>query len=321
MVPRPTLLNPVSIPLSPGVRAVRLRGADGVAALRRLLETGVDLPLGFRMDLAVGAVENLRVLHVVSTPFAARWPGPSASDGASVFVLPMEGILTLESASRLVEVDEGGIALSADSPAVLRARRPVRFLVLCTDAPASERARRIEPARTLPESPLIASARTVLRAFLTDLDIEHPVQTEYLQGTVLRLARILGAEREEEDVERLGLHDMVDAAFHVIRADYSDPLLDPGTVARRCRVSLRTLQRAVADERGTTLREMISAVRTENALRLVATAEAAGLPLSDIARRSGFSSPERLRRAITTETGLSPSEYRRRLRLEERAAG
>ncbi|MWV48825.1 helix-turn-helix domain-containing protein [Rathayibacter sp. VKM Ac-2803] len=321
MVPRPSLLNPLSVPLSPGVRSVRLRGSDGVAALRRTLEIAVDLPAGFRMDLALASVENLRVVHVVSTAFAACWPGPSASDGASAFVLPMEGTLILESAEGVVTVTDGGIALSADSPAIIRAGRVVRFLVLCLDAPASERSRRVEPARTLPESALTASARTVLRAFLADLDIGHPVQSEYLQGTVLRLARILGAEREEEDTERLGLHDMVDAAIQVIRTDYSDPLLDPGTVARRCRVSLRTLQRAVADERGTMLRELISTVRTENALRLVGTAEAAGLPLSDIARRSGFSSPERLRRAITTETGLSPSEYRRRLRLEDRVAG
>ncbi|KQQ03537.1 hypothetical protein ASF42_08520 [Rathayibacter sp. Leaf294] len=315
------MINPLSVPLGPGGRAVRLRGGDGVAALRRTLEVGVDLPARFRMDLAIGAVERLRVLHVVSTSFAARWPAPSASDDASAFVLPVEGTLGMESAGGHVAVDDGALVLSADSPAILRAHRAVRFLVLCTDGSASDRSRRVEPARTLPESPLTASARTMLRAFLTDLDVDHAVQAEYLQGTVLRLARILGAEREEEETERLGLHDMVDAAIQVIRTDYSDPLLDPGTVARRCRVSLRTLQRAVADERGTTLRELISAIRTENALRLVGTAEAAGLPLSDIARRSGFSSPERLRRAITTETGLSPSEYRRRLRLEERVAG
>ncbi|SMH43846.1 AraC-type DNA-binding protein [Rathayibacter oskolensis] len=321
MVPRPSLLNPLSVPLGPGVRSVRLRGAEGLSALRRSVEIAVDPPAGFRMDLAVGAVTGVRVLHIVATPFAARWPGPSTADGAAAFVLPMEGSLVLESAAGTLAVDRGGLSLSSGDPVILRTHRPSRFLVLCLDATASDRTRRAERARTLPESAMTTAARTVLRAFLTDLDIQHPVQAEYLQGTVQRLGRLLGSERDEEGAERLGLNDMVDAAIQVIRADFSDPALDPGTVARRCRVSLRTLQRAVADERGTTLRELISAVRTENALRLVGTAEASGLPLSDIARRSGFSSPERLRRAITTQTGLSPSEYRRRLRDDERAAG
>lgn len=321
MVPRPTLLNPLSIPLSVGSRAVRLRGAEGLAALRRTADVAVDPPSGFRMDLAISAVERVRVLHIVSTPFAARWPAPSTADGSTVFVLPMEGSLVLDSSEGSVAVSEGALSLSPDEPVLVRAGRPVRFLVLCTDAVATERGRRPETSRLLPASPVTTTARTVLRAFLSDLDVDHAVQSEYLQGTVLRLARLLGAERVDDSAERLGMHDMVDAAVQVIRADYTDPALDPGTVARRCRVSLRTLQRAVADERGTTLRELISAVRTENALRLVGTPEASGLPLSDIARRSGFSSPERLRRAITTETGLSPSEYRRRLRDEERAAG
>lgn len=321
VVPRPTLLNPLSVPLGLGSRTVRLRGAEGLAALRRTVDVAVDPPSGFRMDLAISAVERVRVLHLVSTPFAVRWPAPSSSEGSSVFVLPMEGGLVLDSPAGSIGVSEGALALSPDESVVVRSSRPVRFLVLCTDSAAGERGRRPEPSRLLPASPVTTTARTMLRAFLADLDVDHAVQSEYLQGTVLRLARLLGAERVDEAGDRLGLHDMVDAAVQVIRADYTDPTLDPGTVARRCRVSLRTLQRAVADEQGTTLRDLISSVRTENALRLVGTPEASGLPLSDIARRSGFSSPERLRRAITTETGLSPSEYRRRIRTEERAAG
>lgn len=319
--PRPTLLNPLSLPLGTGTRAVRLRGAEGIAALRRTADVSVDQPLGFRMDLAIAGLERLRVLHIVSTPFSSHWPGATTADGSTVFVLPMEGSLAMDSSAGSVTVSEGGLALSADDPVLVRATRPVRFLLLCVDAASVDRGRRTESSRLIPASPVTTTARTVLRALLADLDVDHAVQAEYLQGTVLRLGRLLGAERGEEGAERLGLHDMVDAAVQVIQADFTDPALDPGTVARRCRVSLRTLQRAVADERGTTLRELISAVRTENALRLVGTPESAALPLSDIARRSGFSSPERLRRAIATETGLSPSEYRRRLRDEERAAG
>ena len=320
MTARPTHLNPLCVPLSAGARVVRLRGSEGLGALRRTVDVSVPTAAGFRMDLAIAATERVRVLHVVASCLAVRWPGSSAVDGSSVFVLPMEGSLTVDGSSGSLEVAEGGLALSSEDPVVIRASRPVRFLVLCADNSAAER-RRTEPVRLVPATSMTTTARTVLRAFLAELDPEHAVQAEYLEGTVLRLARLLGSEREEGSRERLGLHDMVEAALQVIQADFSDPTLDPGTVARRCRVSLRTLQRAVADERGSTLRKLISDIRTENALRLVGTPESGALPLSDIARRSGFSSPERLRRAIATETGLSPSEYRRRLHGEDLAAG
>ncbi|QHC57666.1 AraC family transcriptional regulator [Rathayibacter sp. VKM Ac-2760] len=299
---------------------MRLRGAEGVTALRRSADVSVSTSLGFRMDLAVAATERVRVLQVVTSPFAVRWPGPNTPEGATVFVLPMEGVLDVDTPDGSLSVDDGVLALSTDTSVVLRSFQPVRFLLLCAESAVPER-RRTEPVRLLPASSMTATARTVLRAFLAELDADHPVQSEYLEGTVLRLARLLGSEREEGSRERLGLHEMVEAALQVIQADYSDPALDPGTVARRCRVSLRTLQRAVADERGSTLRKLISDVRTENALRLVGVPDASVLPLSDIARRSGFSSPERLRRAIATETGLSPSEYRRRLIGEDLAVG
>jgi AraC-like DNA-binding protein len=320
VIPRPSHLNPLCVPLSAGARAVRLRGSAGASALRRTVDVSVPTSAGFRMDLAIAATERVRVIHVVSTAFAVRWPGTSAVDGSSVFLLPMDGVLAVDTTSGLLEVEEGGLALSTEDPVVIRTSRPARFLVLCADNGVSER-RRTDPVRLVPATSTTATARTMLRAFLAELDPENPVQAEYLEGTVLRLARLLGSEREEGSRERLGLHDMVEAALQVIQADYSDPTLDPSTVARRCRVSLRTLQRAVADERGSTLRRLISDVRTENALRLVGTPESSILPLSDIARRSGFSSPERLRRAIATETGLSPSEYRRRLNGEDLAAG
>jgi AraC-like DNA-binding protein len=321
VVPRPVLQNPASIPLSAGARTVRLRGVDGFAALSRSVDVDVERAPAFRMDLAVAAVDGVRVLHAVTTALVVRWPSDRVVEPSTVFVLPMEGELLVESPAGAVAVSEGVLVLSSDLPVVVTAARPVRFLLLRLPLPVSERPRRPEPPRHVPASSVTVTARTVLRAFLADLDIEHAVQAEYLKDAVQRLARVLGSERADAPVERMGLHDMVEAAEQVIRADHTDPTLDPGAVARRCRVSLRTLQRAVADERGTTLRDLLSSVRTESALRIVAGPDGAELPLSDVAKRSGFSSPERLRRAIATETGLSPSEYRRRLRDQERAVG
>lgn len=312
MVPRTTLLNPVSVPMSPGLRSVRLRGMDGLAAARRTVDIRVDKQLDFRMDLLVGAVDRVRVLHVVSTAFAVRWPNVGSSPASSVFLLPMEGTLRIETEAGCTAVTDGGLALSAEEPVAIRTSRPARFLVLCIDAVEGDRMHRLDGANRLPPSPVITTARTVLRAFLADLDVEHPMQADYLQGTVLRLGRLLGAVREEHSVSGLGMHDMVEAAVQVILADYADPHLDPATVAFRCQVSLRSLQRAMAQERRTTLRDLIMSIRTRNALRLVAAAASEEVPLAEIASSTGFTSADRLRRAIAAETGVSPAEYRRR---------
>ncbi|AZZ56989.1 hypothetical protein C5E08_14470 [Rathayibacter iranicus] len=304
--------------MSPGLRSVRLRGMDGLAAVRRTVDIRVEKPLDFRMDLLVGAVDRVRVLHVVSTAFAVRWPDAGLSTASSAFLLPMEGTLGLETEAGFTTVTDGGLALSAEERIMIQTSRPARFLTLCIDAVEGDRMHRLDGANRLPPSPVTTTARTVLRAFLADLDVEHPVQSEYLQGTVLRLGRLLSAVREEDSVS-LGVHDMVEAAVQVILADYADPHLDPATVAFRCQVSLRSLQRAMAQERQTTLRDFIVSIRTKNALRLVAAASDE-VPLADIASSTGFTSPDRLRRAIAAETGLSPTEYRRRRQLGGREA-
>lgn len=321
MVPRSTHLNPVCIPLGTGLRSVRLRGNDGLGALSRTHDISVGLPPGFRMDLVIGSVEHLRVSQVAASPFISHWPGKNLVEGTAAFLLPLEGALTLESARGRDTVAEGGLILSEADPAVVSAERPSRFLVLVVGGIGVDQESRFEVSRSLPPSSMTATARTVLRAFLADLDVHHRVQTEYLQTTVMSLFRLLVAEREDDDVDRLCMRDMVDAAVQVVLADFADSALDPGGVARRCRVSLRSLQRAMAEERHTTLRELIASVRTQNALRLVGAPGGAELALNDIARKTGFSSTERLRRAIAAATGLSPTEYRRHLNADERAVG
>ena len=70
VVPRPVLQNPASIPIGAGARTVRLRGADGVAALRRAADIDVDLPLAFRMDLALAGVDGVRAIRQAGQPAA-----------------------------------------------------------------------------------------------------------------------------------------------------------------------------------------------------------------------------------------------------------
>lgn len=90
-------------------------------------------------------------------------------------------------------------------------------------------------------------------------------------------------------------------------------LLGEGTprlpsLARRLRMSPRTLQRRLTLER-TTFDELITDVRRELALSLLANPR---LPLSEVSFRLGYSDASAFTRAFTRWTGTPPSDYRAR---------
>ncbi|MFT5603444.1 MAG: AraC-like DNA-binding protein [Paracoccaceae bacterium] len=80
-----------------------------------------------------------------------------------------------------------------------------------------------------------------------------------------------------------------------------------GRVAGELSVSSQTLRRRLREE-GTSYREMKTDVRKEIVGKLMKDKR---LPLIEVARRSGFSDPGGLSRAVRKWVGLSPSEYRK----------
>lgn len=78
-------------------------------------------------------------------------------------------------------------------------------------------------------------------------------------------------------------------------------------LAARLHVSLRALQRLVADH-GTTPRALIDHRRTENARRLL---DDSRLSVSEVADRVGYSGDRAFRRAFKRDTGHTPAAYRR----------
>ena len=79
-------------------------------------------------------------------------------------------------------------------------------------------------------------------------------------------------------------------------------------VASRLCVSVRTLQRRLADE-GTTFVDVLDALRREMALHHLDNPQT---PLHEIAYLTGFSDQTALTRAVGRWTGMSPRDYRKR---------
>ncbi|AOR30747.1 AraC family transcriptional regulator [Streptomyces fodineus] len=83
------------------------------------------------------------------------------------------------------------------------------------------------------------------------------------------------------------------------------------SLAARARLSPRHFARAFREETGMTPGRYVDRVRLEHARRLL---EDTGDTIEEIARASGYGTPEAMRRAFIKAFGTAPAEYRRRFR-------
>ncbi|MEV0977474.1 GlxA family transcriptional regulator [Streptomyces sp. NPDC049915] len=93
--------------------------------------------------------------------------------------------------------------------------------------------------------------------------------------------------------------------------EHPDDDLGVEALAARARLSPRHFTRAFRAETGTTPGRYVDRVRLEHARRLL---EDTGDGVEEVARASGYGTPEAMRRAFVKALGASPAEYRRRFR-------
>ncbi|WP_030840940.1 GlxA family transcriptional regulator [Streptomyces sp. NRRL S-475] len=93
--------------------------------------------------------------------------------------------------------------------------------------------------------------------------------------------------------------------------DHPDADLGVETLADRARLSPRHFARAFRAETGMTPGRYVDRVRLEHARRLL---EDTADGVEEIARTSGYGTPEAMRRAFVRTLGTPPAEYRRRFR-------
>jgi AraC-like DNA-binding protein len=92
-----------------------------------------------------------------------------------------------------------------------------------------------------------------------------------------------------------------------VRQHIDDPDLDAAIVAAACRLSSRSVSRALADDRDT-LPALIRRLRVERARRILRNQP--NLPLAAVAARSGFGGPAQLHQAFQRIVGTTPGAYR-----------
>lgn len=89
----------------------------------------------------------------------------------------------------------------------------------------------------------------------------------------------------------------------LIARDLGENKVDRESIARKLGISVRTLQRKLAEE-GTSLRKLVAIERRSMTERLMS--DAGRSSITDIAIRTGYSDPSALSRAYRRWTGLSP---------------
>ena len=120
---------------------------------------------------------------------------------------------------------------------------------------------------------------------------------------------VYGEAHEEADPRPERRRRVRRAAIDLIDECFSDVLLTPAAVAAGVGVSLRHLQRCFEGS-GTTIAKEVSNRRTENAFMLLTAPASRALTVSEVARRSGFSSAFELRSRVRARFGVPPSELR-----------
>ncbi|MEU7019277.1 AraC family transcriptional regulator [Streptomyces sp. NPDC046203] len=135
--------------------------------------------------------------------------------------------------------------------------------------------------------------------------------------TELVRALLVSAARDPDDGEvRSALDDcLATRIMAYVRRHLTDPDLTPDRIAREHAVSRRQLY-TVLGRAGISLEQWVISERLEAACRLLVSPRHAGLPVSAVAARCGFTSPSHFTRRFRAAYGVTPREWRR-LRIQD----
>jgi transcriptional regulator GlxA family with amidase domain len=91
--------------------------------------------------------------------------------------------------------------------------------------------------------------------------------------------------------------------------------LDVPSIVRRVPATRRTMERRFRSQFGRSIRQVVAFARLELAKWLLARSE---LPIHRVAQHAGYSSSDWMGKVVRRETGMTPSEYRRRSERNEK---
>lgn len=157
-------------------------------------------------------------------------------------------------------------------------------------------------------APLGALLETILDGGLDRAPLPRPLIAEQF-GSLLALAT--GNGEPEDTGPRSGRHrgQLASRVLRRIESDYADPDLSPEMVAGQIGISKRYLQTLLAAS-GTSFVAELNATRLDRASELLSDPRTHGLPVADVAFRTGFLDPGYFTRLFRKRFGITPREWR-----------
>ncbi len=230
----------------------------------------------------------------------------------ALFSIQIRGASVVEQDGRTARVGPGdGVLYLTGSMYRLSFPRPSEMAILQVpldrlDIGTRSRSALTARALRLRNDPALRTFTRVVRSLFAS----RPVIADPQQALTVA-TEVLGAalDARHRGPRRSVSHAALFAAFdRVVHERIDDPGLDVGELAIAEGVSVRTVH-AVFAERSESPAAYIRAARMRRAQRLLVTTR---LPLVDIAIRCGSSDPSVFSRSFRNDTGITPSEYRRR---------
>jgi LacI family transcriptional regulator len=129
------------------------------------------------------------------------------------------------------------------------------------------------------------------------------------RGTILKIPPRDVVVRRSSDILAVE-HPLVAAALRAVWEHYTEPVL-ASDIAEMFPMSSRRLHDAFCHHIGHSIADELARKRVDRVKELLASTDQ---KLVEVARSSGFSSPDRLTKVFTRLVGASPSQYRRQTR-------
>lgn len=157
-------------------------------------------------------------------------------------------------------------------------------------------------------APLGAMLETILDGGLEQAPLPRPLIAEQF-GSLLALAT--GTPEDAEAPRNAGRHrgQLASRILRRIESDHADPELSPELVAGQIGISKRYLQTLLAAS-GTSFVAELNAIRLDRASELLSDPRNQGLPVADVAFRTGFLDPGYFTRLFRKRFGITPREWR-----------
>ncbi len=157
-------------------------------------------------------------------------------------------------------------------------------------------------------APLGALLETILAGGLAEAPLPRPLIAEQF-GSLLALAT--GTSEVEDVPSTAGRHrgQLASRILRRIESDHADPDLSPELVAAQIGISKRYLQTLLAAS-GTSFVAELNATRLDRASDLLSDPRSMGLPVADVAFRTGFLDPGYFTRLFRKRFGITPREWR-----------